>query len=60
VLQKSRKALEIEWNEAAEKAGAKGRIRIVNELDSQEIPELPEGFQWLEDSYAKCVSILVQ
>jgi hypothetical protein len=52
LLRKPRQTLEAEWNAITRAAGAR-QIRIVNDVDAEEIPELPEGFQWLEAKYIK-------
>ncbi|KZV65837.1 SET domain-containing protein [Peniophora sp. CONT] len=46
----TRAALEKDWNEAAEREGARG-IRIVNDIDTEAIPNVPVDFEWLERNY---------
>jgi hypothetical protein len=45
-----RTALLRSWNAAASAAGAEA-LYICNEVDDEEVPKLPEGFTYLEDSY---------
>jgi hypothetical protein len=51
-MQLSRYDLEQKWNGAAAKAHASG-ITIVNDVDNEEIPELPFNFKWLEKKYKR-------
>ncbi|VDC05379.1 unnamed protein product [Peniophora sp. CBMAI 1063] len=46
----TRAELERAWSDAAAREGARG-IRIVNEVDDEDIPNVPDDFEWLERKY---------
>ncbi|KAI0029324.1 hypothetical protein K488DRAFT_73075 [Vararia minispora EC-137] len=39
------------WTEAARKEGGAAAVRIVNEVDGEEVPNVPPEFEWLERGY---------
>ena len=49
-LSSPRTTLQSKWNSAVGEAGAAAVI-LVNDLDNTEIPDLPAGFQYIENSY---------
>lgn len=46
----TRERLQEQWNKATKEAGA-ASVSIVNEVDSEEVPDVPEDFQYLEYGY---------
>ena len=46
----TRKRLQEQWNKATREAGS-ASVTIVNEVDGEEVPGVPEDFQYLEHGY---------
>jgi len=46
----TRKRLQEQWDKATREAGA-APVKIVNEIDGEEVPGVPEDFQYLEHGY---------
>ena len=46
----TRKVLQEQWDKAAREAGS-ASVTIVNEVDGEEVPGVPEDFQYLEHGY---------
>ena len=46
----TRADLEKTWNDAANANGARG-VRIVNDVDLEEAPNVPADFEWSERDY---------
>ena len=46
----TRKRLQEQWDKATKEAGA-AAVTIMNEVDGEEVPGVPEDFQYLEHGY---------
>ncbi|OCH92672.1 SET domain-containing protein [Obba rivulosa] len=51
-----RKALQEEWRQAVVRAGA-ASVRIVNEVNSDKTPPIPDGFRYIERQYARAPDV---